>query len=183
MASQLLACQQRLPRTITPRMASTMDLDTASQSVAEQLRDRDQRLVLAESCTAGLIASSLAAVPGISAYLAGSMVVYQEASKMKWLGVDEETLAQHTAVSAPVAHQMVTGALHATPHADLAAAVTGHLGPDAPEGFDGLIFVAICRRGGQPKIYQEQLKKTKRVARQREAATTVLAHLLQALSR
>ena len=160
-----------------------MDLESASQAVAEQLGNRDQRLVLAESCTAGLVAASLAAVPGISAYLAGSLVVYQEASKMKWLGVDEETLAEHSAVSAPVAHQMVTGALQTTPHADLAAAVTGHLGPNAPEGFDGLFFVAICRRGGQPKIFQEQLKKTKRIARQREAANAVLGHLLETLSR
>ena len=158
-----------------------MDLDSASQAVA--LIEKGKTVTTAESCTGGLIAASLAAVPGISAYLAGSLVVYQEASKMKWLGVDEETLAEYSAVSAPVAHQMVTGALQTTPHADLAAAVTGHLGPNAPEGFDGLVFVAICRRGGQPKIYQEQLKKTKRIARQREAATAVLGHLLETLSR
>ncbi|OYP37037.1 CinA family protein [Rhodopirellula sp. MGV] len=155
-----------------------MDLDTLAEHLAKRLSERGERLALAESCTGGLIAATLATIPGISANLAGSMVVYQNATKQSWLGVAEDTLAEHTAVSPPVAHQMVTGVLQRTPHAELAAAVTGHLGPDAPEGFDGVVFIAVCRRGDTPRITQVDLAKPKRVARQREAAMRVLELLL-----
>ena len=159
-----------------------MDLESQAQSFVELLAERETTLVLAESCTGGLIAASLARVPGVSSWLAGSMVVYQEASKMRWLGVAEDTLAEHGAVSAPVAHQMVSGALQMTPHADLAAAVTGHLGPGAPEELDGAVFVAVMRRGEAPRIEGIQLSKTKRVARQREAASAVLTALANQLA-
>ncbi|MCC9604100.1 CinA family protein [Stieleria sp. JC731] len=156
-----------------------MDINTLAEHVYKRLAEREEKLALAESCTGGLIAATLATIPGVSAYLAGSMVVYQEASKRSWLGVAEDTLAEHTAVSAPVAHQMVTGVMQRTPHADIAASITGHLGPNAPEGFDGLAYIGLCRRGDAPKIVQIELAKPKRVARQREAAMRVLELLLE----
>ena len=159
----------------------TMDLDTQAQQLVERLAAKRQTLVLAESCTGGLVASTLATVPGVSAWLAGSLVVYQEASKMRWLGVAEDVLAEHTAVSAPVAHQMVSGALQMTPHADIAASVTGHLGPNAPQGFDGVVFIGVMRRGMAPKIEGVELSSKKRVGRQREAAGAVIEALARAL--
>lgn len=158
-----------------------MDLDSEARELVQLLTEKQQTLVLAESCTGGLIAATLATIPGVSAWLAGSMVVYQEASKMAWLGVAEETLTKFTAVSAPVAHQMVVGALKATPQADLAAAVTGHLGPNAPSGFDGVIFIGIGRRGQQPRTWQFDLNGKKRVGRQREAAIEVIGTLKRVL--
>ena len=158
-----------------------MDLESQAQQLVELMASRKRTIVLAESCTAGLVAATLAQVPGVSSWLAGSMVVYQEASKMKWLGVAEETLAEHGAVSAPVAHQMAAGALQMTPHADLAASVTGHLGPNAPEELDGLIYVGVMQRDSAPRISGITLKKTKRVARQREAAAAVMSALTSVL--
>ena len=102
---------------------------------------------------------------------------------MRWLGVAEETIQQHTAVSAPVAHQMVAGALKMTPHADLAAAVTGHLGPNAPAGLDGQIYLGVGKRGQPPRTWGVELTATKRVGRQREAASTVIQTLIRVLSR
>lgn len=158
-----------------------MDLESKAAQIVELLAAGEKRLVLAESCTGGLVASTLATVPGVSQWLAGSMVVYQEASKTQWLGVAAETIENHTAVSAPVAHQMVAGALKQTPHSEIAASVTGHLGPGAPHGFDGLIFVSVGRRGEPPRTYDIRLEKTKRVARQREAAMRVLESIERAL--
>ncbi|MCS7465567.1 CinA family protein [Stieleria sp. ICT_E10.1] len=158
-----------------------MDLDSQSRQLVELLGEKQQTLVLAESCTGGLIAATLATVPGVSAWLAGSFVVYQEASKMRWLGVAEDTLHQHTAVSAPVAHQMVAGALQMTPHADLAASVTGHLGPNAPPEFDGRIFVGVGRRGQPPRTWGIELNAKKRVGRQRESALVVIDTLIRVL--
>ncbi|WP_182867205.1 CinA family protein [Rhodopirellula sp. JC639] len=160
-----------------------MDLDSQARRLVELLGEKRQTLVLAESCTGGLIAATLATIPGVSAWLAGSLVVYQEASKQRWLGVAEETLAEHTAVSAPVAHQMVAGALHTTPHADLAASVTGHLGPNAPAEFDGLIYVGVGRRGQPPRTWGVELKAPKRVGRQRESALVVIDTLIGVLER
>ena len=162
---------------------TTVDIADHARELVDLLSANEQRLVLAESCTGGLIAATLTAIPGVSSWLAGSLVVYQEASKQKWLGVAEETLQEHTAVSAPVAHQMVAGALSATPHADIAAAVTGHLGPGAPEEQDGLVFIGVAHRNQPPRIRELRLEKTKRIARQREAAVAVMESVRRALDR
>lgn len=138
------------------------------------------RLVLAESCTAGLVAASIAHVPGVSEWFCGSAVVYQAETKVAWLGVTPAAIADHTAVSAVVAEQMVRGVLRETPHADLAAAITGHLGPAAPAGFDGLVFIGVARR--QPEqvaIEQHQLVTQSRIDRQSEAAKLVIESLLK----
>jgi PncC family amidohydrolase len=162
-----------------------MDIDALPQKVSARLAESQTRLVLAESCTAGLVAARLAQTPGVSAWFCGSAVVYREATKQAWLGVKPETLAAHTAVSSEVAREMAAGALARTAEAHVAASVTGHLGPDAPAGFDGVIFVGIARRtnAGSPdcKATRHQLAATERIARQEEAANLVLQHVLQAI--
>lgn len=159
-----------------------MNLDEVARELVEQLQANETTLVLAESCTGGLVSATLTRVPGVSAWFAGSMVVYQEVTKMRWLGVAEDTLQQFTAVSAPVAHQMAKGVLQATPDAQIAASVTGHLGPDAPEGFDGVVFIGLARRGAPVKTWQIDLTAKKRVGRQQEAALAVLQTLSAALA-
>ena len=116
--------------------------------VSEQLKAKRLRIVLAESCTAGLLAATLGQIPGISESLCGSAVTYRNATKAGWLGVDTKLLDDPaiTAVSDPVARQMARGILMMTPEADLAVSVTGHLGPDAPTDQDGLVFVGIAQR-------------------------------------
>ena len=104
-------------------------------------------LVLAESCTAGLIAATLSRIPGMSRRFAGSFVVYQIDSKTAWLGISAEMIQQHDVVSCVVAVSMATQALERTPHANIAMSITGHLGPDSPPELDGLAWLAIARRG------------------------------------
>ena len=114
--------------------------------VASLLEARHIQFVLAESCTGGLIAATLATVPGISRWLCGSAVVYQDATKSAWLGVPQDLLDGPGAVSAEAAAAMAEGALRRTPQAILAASVTGHLGPDAPADLDGLVYAAVAER-------------------------------------
>ncbi len=121
-------------------------MDARCGLLAALLTEADRRLVLAESCTAGLVAASLGRVPGISRHLCGSLVSYRESAKTNWLGVPPSVLQQHTVASEAVARLMATGALVATPEADLAASVTGHLGPNAPPEQDGLIYVGVVER-------------------------------------
>ena len=151
----------------------------------DALKQSNQRIVFAESCTGGMVAFEMTQIPGVSEVFCGSAVTYREATKQKWLGVDAELIQDHTAVSAPVAHQMAAGALAQTPEADLAVANTGHLGPNAPEGFDGLVFIATAKNSkgkAQVRVEQHQLEKSKRAARQIEATQLVLRAAIQLAS-
>jgi PncC family amidohydrolase len=169
-----------------------LELTALAGRVYQELRARNLRLVLAESCTGGLAAALLARIPGVSEFLCGSAVVYQVETKARWLRVSRRLLRQHRAVSAEVASAMVAGALAQTPHADISAAVTGHLGPGAPPAQDGLVFVAFTRRarGAQPRIAIKKLELSretgdrirqplkKRLRRQRSAAAQLLDWIL-----
>jgi len=167
-------------------MAIDMDGLTAARRVNELLAQGNWRLVLAESCTCGLIAATLGEIPGISAYLCGSAVTYREATKTAWLGVREETLDRLTAVSREVALQMACGALDATPEADWAVSVTGHLGPNAPDSQDGLVFIGVARRNQQSvessDLVEVRLATTDRLSRRRETVVKALETLSQQLA-
>ena len=97
-----------------------MNTDFAHEFVA-RLSESQHRIVFAESCTAGRIAATLGEIPGVSAVLVGSTVVYQEQTKCLWLGVEETTIAKDGVVSEQVSRQMAEGVLRKTPHATIAA--------------------------------------------------------------
>jgi len=118
----------------------------AAFALAETLQQTGQKIVFAESCTCGLLASTLGRVPGISLYLCGSAVTYQNETKARWLGVERDVLVDPGPVSEVVARQMVDGVLRETPQADLAASVTGHLGPNAEKELDGVVYIGIGLR-------------------------------------
>lgn len=116
--------------------------------VRDRLRVTGDRLVLAESCTAGLVAAELGKIPGISEFLCGSMVVYRTPTKTAWLGISSEVLTDPAIgpVSALVTMALVKAVLQKTPEATIAAAITGHLGPGSPPEMDGQLFLAFSRR-------------------------------------
>lgn len=149
--------------------------------LAGWLKSLAVRVVFAESCTAGLVAARLAAVPGISDHLCGSMVTYRAECKQDWLGIARQTIEQHSTVHPLITRQMAIGVLERTATADYSAAVTGHLGPDAPPALDGRIYIAIARRidGGIVLCHEAdfQLVAATRTARQDEAARLVLQTL------
>jgi nicotinamide-nucleotide amidase len=154
-----------------------MALGSITRILARRLAASGHKLVLCESCTGGLGAAALARIPGISAHLCGSMVAYRNETKQAWLGIDAATLRRPGPVSEKVARQMVDSVFEQTPEATLAAAVTGHLGPDAPERLDGTVFVAVkaCReprRDGPTETIVRRLKldDVGRAARQQLAA-------------
>jgi competence/damage-inducible protein CinA-like protein len=89
---------------------------------------RGLRLATAESCTGGLVAARLTGVPGSSAAFVGGVVSYSNEVKRDELGVPEELLAQHGAVSAEVAAAMAEGA-RSRLGADVAVSATGVAGP------------------------------------------------------
>jgi nicotinamide-nucleotide amidase len=116
-------------------------------SVGSLLRERGQTLALAESCTGGMIAKLVTDIPGSSDYFLGGVVSYGNAAKSELLGVREETLAAHGAVSEEAAREMARGALERF-GSGLALAVTGIAGPDGgtPEKPVGTVHFALASR-------------------------------------
>ncbi len=128
------------------------DVPDTTLELARQLRDllsqRAQRIVLAESCTAGRIAATLSVLPGISQWLCGSFVVYRNASKTAWLGVPESLLddPRFGPVSREASRALASAALQHTSEADWSIAITGDVGPGASPATDGMIFLACAAR-------------------------------------
>ena len=125
------------------------DEETMEQALGALLAARGLTLAVAESCTGGLLAERISAVPGASRYFAGGVVAYANAAKRDLLGVPEPLLAEHGAVSAPVARALAEGARHRF-GADLAVSTTGISGPDGgtPEKPVGLVFVGFADAKG-----------------------------------
>ena len=150
-------------------------------NLATELRKNGLKIVFAESCTAGLVSATLARIPGISDYHCGSAVVYRLDTKHQWIEVPEALLLDPGPVSREVAEAMATGVLQKTPGAQIAAAITGHLGPNAPAGMDGLVWMAIVTRGSTDKatrsvVLSERIQgeMTLRESRQQEATEALL---------
>ncbi|TWU48838.1 putative competence-damage inducible protein [Rubripirellula tenax] len=158
---------------------------TLAADVVARLAETKCRVVFAESCTCGMVACELGKIAGVSQWLCGSAVTYRDATKTQWLDVDADTIQTRTAVCDTVAHQMATGALGRTPESDLAVAITGHLGPDAPQGYDGLVFIGFARRKHDGAVHCEvhshTLKRRGRGPRQVEATELVFQTLLASL--
>ncbi|MCL2163524.1 MAG: CinA family protein [Oscillospiraceae bacterium] len=114
--------------------------------------EKGYTLSLAESCTGGRIASCLTSIPGASKVLKGGAVTYSNESKVDLLGVSEDTLKAHGAVSSQVAEEMAMGALSRF-GADIALASTGIAGPGggSKEKPVGLVYLAISM-GGKSKV-------------------------------
>ena len=149
----------------------------------EALRQSNTKIVFAESCTAGLVAATMARVPGVSEFLCGSAVTYRGETKMAWLEIDADDLDRHSAVSAPVTVAMARNVLQRTPEASIALAVTGHLGPQAPANLDGVVFISVARCSStEVQTQQRRLVAKDRVERQVEAAQLVLAMALDAVN-
>jgi nicotinamide-nucleotide amidase len=122
---------------------------TLAEVVRRLLVARGWTMAVAESCTGGLVAARATEVSGSSAVFTGGFVTYANEAKTAWLGVPEDLLAVHGAVSAPVAAAMARGALDRA-GAHVAVGVTGIAGPKGgtPEKPVGLVFLALASPEG-----------------------------------
>jgi nicotinamide-nucleotide amidase len=119
--------------------------ETLEAVVVRLLRERGRSIAVAESCTGGLVAQRITGVPGASEAFLGGVVAYANAAKQALLGVPDALLAEHGAVSEPVARAMAEGVRERF-GADLAVATTGISGPGGgtPSKPTGLVFLALA---------------------------------------
>jgi len=97
-------------------------------AVADMLGKLRLTVATAESCTGGLLAATLTAVPGASAWFRGGVVAYSNDLKIQLAGVRPATLESHGAVSSAVARELAQGARDRC-SADLGIGITGIAGP------------------------------------------------------
>jgi nicotinamide-nucleotide amidase len=132
-------------------MTESIELDERLLAKAAELleacRACGETVATAESCTGGLIAATLTAIPGSSDVFERGFVTYANSAKSEMLGVPFWLIERHGAVSEDVARAMAGGALTHS-QASLAVAVTGIAGPDGgtQEKPVGLVYFAAGRR-------------------------------------
>ena len=129
-----------------------MDMHLISRAVVELgecLRVENNLLATAESCTGGLLASTLTDTPGSSEWFAGSVVAYSNEVKAGLLGVPRAVLDEHGAVSEPVVRAMAEGVLKAV-GAHVSVAISGIAGPSGgtPDKPVGTVWMAWAWPGG-----------------------------------
>lgn len=162
-----------------------MDEDSL-KSLAADLGDclLEQALVLAtaESCTGGWVAKLITDRAGSSSYFDRGFVTYSNQAKKELLGVTEDALATHGAVSEQVAAQMAQGAL-ANSHADMAVAVTGIAGPEggSPEKPVGTVCFAWIFKGKEPRTETCQFQGNRESVR-KASVEHLMREAIEALS-
>lgn len=132
-------------------------LATEAERLIAACRARRLRLATAESCTGGLVAGLITSIAGASDVFDAGYVTYSNAAKTAAIGVPEDLIRAHGAVSEETARAMAEGALAAA-GADLALAVTGIAGPAGGTAAKpvGLVHVAAARRG-RPTLHRRLL--------------------------
>ena len=145
-------------------------------------RERGDLLATAESCTGGLLAATLTAIPGASEVFERGFVTYSNTSKSEMLGVPAWLIERHGSVSEDVARAMVGGALTHS-RATLAVAITGIAGPagGSPEKPVGLVHLAAARRDAPVRHERLLLGDIGRDEIRRESVVQALALLASLL--
>ena len=137
-----------------------IELIEAARTVIEANRARGKKIVVAESCTGGLVSAALTEIPGSSDVFQAGFVSYSNDAKMAMLSVSLDVLETFGAVSIAVAWGMAQGALEHSDD-DTAVAITGIAGPDGGSEKKpvGTVVFARARRGADPKEIVADLKE------------------------
>ena len=141
-----------------------------------------RRIATAESCTGGLVAGLLTAVPGSSAAVERGFVTYSNEAKAEAIGVPMDLVQKHGAVSEPVARAMAAGALAAS-RADVAVAITGIAGPGggSAEKPVGLVHFGLAVRAGAVHHRERRYGDLGRARIRRAAVADAIGLLEEAL--
>lgn len=176
------ATELRMPPKVSPDELDYVQIDDTLVGLAVRALQAAERnglkVITAESCTGGLVATVLSEAPGAVDYFDGGFVCYTPEHKCAALGIDRKLIERCGAVSAEVATAMVEGAL-AGSTANIAVAVTGVAGLDTDEKGNpvGLVYVAAGRRGADIICVKRNFGDGGRAAIRAQAAAEALALL------
>ncbi|HEX2448815.1 MAG TPA: CinA family protein [Methyloceanibacter sp.] len=142
---------------MTERLEVGEEIMALAVDLLSVCRDRGELIATAESCTGGLLAATMTAIPGCSDCFERGFVTYSNASKSEMLGVPVWLIERHGAVSEDVARAMAGGALTHS-RASLAVSITGIAGPDGGTADKpvGLVHLAAGRRD-EPIVHERVL--------------------------
>jgi nicotinamide-nucleotide amidase len=142
--NKLMEVEQRI-RSKAGRFIYGVGDDQLEAVVGRLLLERELKIATAESCTGGLVGNMLTNVSGSSKYFERGVICYSNAAKVEILKVNEDTLAEHGAVSMEVAMQMAEG-VKSTSGADIGLATTGIMGPTGATADKpiGLVYIGYC---------------------------------------
>jgi nicotinamide-nucleotide amidase len=145
-------------------------------------RARGLRLATAESCTGGKVLAALTDIAGSSDVVEGGYVTYSNALKVRLLGVRDDVLRRHGAVSEACARAMAEGALAGT-EADLAVSVTGIAGPGggSPAKPEGMVCFALARASGATETVTHRFGAIGRAGVRKAAVEVALGLFLAAI--
>jgi nicotinamide-nucleotide amidase len=156
------------------------DAEEMQDAVGAMLKEAGLTVAAMESCTGGLLASTLTDTPGSSAYVRGGIVSYATAIKEQF-GVSAETIAREGVISAATALAMAEAVRHAL-GSDIGVGITGVAGPDLQEGKPvGTVFIAVAGPGDAPPTQTGYTFGGSRESIKRRAVTTALTLLRRAL--
>jgi nicotinamide-nucleotide amidase len=147
-AAALAGQAEEIVRGLLGKLIFGVDAENLESTIVALLTRQGKTLALAESCTGGWIANRITNVPGASAVLMAGIVSYSNEAKKNLLGVSEETLREHGAVSAAVARQMAEGVKNRN-KTDFGLSVTGIAGPSGgtAEKPVGTVFIGLAGPG------------------------------------
>ena len=156
-------------------------MQALAAKVGERLKASAGMLVTAESCTGGWVAQELTAIAGSSAWFDRGFVTYSNEAKQEMLGVRNETLSRHGAVSEETAAEMALGALEKS-RGSVALAVTGIAGPTGgtPAKPVGTVCFAWATKGRAPRAETKRFSGDREAVR-RQSVEHALAGMLELL--
>jgi len=159
------------------------DIDRLARLVLDLAREAGVTLATVESCTGGLVAGALTAVPGSSDVVDRGFVTYRNTAKTALVGVPEALIAAHGAVSEPVARAMAEGGARAV-GVDLAVAVTGVAGPGGGTAQKpvGLVHFAVAGVGRATAHREQRFGDIGREAVRLQSVRVALEMVVEALS-
>lgn len=148
--------------------------------IVKLLRQKNQSVGVAESCTGGMVAATLVDCPGVSECFSEGYITYSNYAKKNNLGVSGETLKKYGAVSAQTAEEMAQG-VRKRAKADYGLATTGIAGPDGgtKEKPVGLVFLA-CAYGEKTNVIKAHFKGD-RISVRKQATEAILQLFLDCL--
>jgi nicotinamide-nucleotide amidase len=160
-----------------------LEIETLARLLIDEARGRSLRIVTAESCTGGLVAGAICAIPGASDIFERGFVTYTNRAKSEMLGIPGDLIADHGAVSEPVARMMAEGALRES-NGHVAVAITGVAGPGGgtPLKPVGTVHFAVARANRSVIHRHERFLGDTREAVQLAAIVTALEMLREAVA-